>query len=85
MLCTSLLLLGVLSSAAAKPLIAKRWDDFEVKHAWVDVPKGWELHGPAPADHTIDMRIGLKQDKFDDLVATLYEVSEPSHPEYAFH
>ena len=65
--------------SSAKPLISKRWDDFEVKHAWVDVPKGWQLHAPAPAEHTFDMRIGLKQDRFDDLVTALYEVSDPSH------
>ena len=76
----SLLFAFSLSSfVLAKPLISRRWDEFEVKHAWQDVPTGWKLHTSAPLDHVIDMRISLKQDKFDDLVATLYEVSDPYH------
>lgn len=67
--------------ALTKPL-AKRWDDFQVKHTWVETPSGWEVHGDAPADHRIDMRIGLKQDKFDELVEHLYQVSDPSHERY---
>lgn len=83
MLLTPILLLGALSSATAKPLLTKRWDDFEVKHAWDEVPKGWQLHGSVPSDRTIDMRIGLKQDRFDELVSALYEVSDPLHAKYA--
>ncbi|KAI0079096.1 subtilisin-like protein [Panus rudis PR-1116 ss-1] len=82
---SSLLLLGLLQLAAAKPLISKRWDDFEVKHAWVNVPNGWELHGPAPADHKFPLRVGLKQDRFDELVTALYEVSDPNHDNYGQH
>ena len=78
---SSALLLGLIQLAASKPL-AKRWDDFEVKHAWAEVPRGWELHAPAPSDYTFDMRIGLTQDKFDELVSTLYEVSDPAHSRY---
>ena len=65
--------------ALANPLVSKRWDDFEVKHAWQDVPDGWRYHSPAPSDHVMDMRIALKQDKFEDLVAALYDVSDPYH------
>ena len=65
--------------AASKPLISKRWEEFDVKHAWDEVPRGWELHSAAPADHAFDMRVALKQDRFDDLVTALYEVSNPSH------
>ena len=75
---SSALLLGLVQLAASKPLV-RRWDDFEVKHAWAEVPRGWELHAPAPSDYTFDMRIGLKQDRFDELVAALYEVSDPAH------
>ncbi|KAL7280332.1 hypothetical protein ACG7TL_005249 [Trametes sanguinea] len=82
---SSALLLALVHLAVANPLASKRWDDLEVKHAWVEVPRGWELHGPAPADYTFDMRIGLKQDRFDDLVAALYEVSDPSHEKYGQH
>lgn len=69
----------LLPFVAAKPLLGKRWDDYEVKHTWNSVPKGWKCQGPAPADHLLDMRIALKQDKFDDLVTALYEVSDPTH------
>nr|VWP02127.1 Eukaryotic translation initiation factor 3 subunit G (eIF3g) (Eukaryotic translation initiation factor 3 RNA-binding subunit) (eIF-3 RNA-binding subunit) (Translation initiation factor eIF3 p33 subunit homolog) (eIF3 p33 homolog) [Ganoderma boninense] len=74
---SSALILGLAHLAASKPLAVKRWDDFGVKHAWAEVPRGWELHAPAPPGYTFDMRIGLKQDKFDDLVTALYEVSDP--------
>ncbi|RDX48143.1 subtilisin-like protein [Lentinus brumalis] len=82
---TSVLLLGLAHFALSNPLVSKRWDDFEVKHAWAEVPRGWELHGPAPSDYTFDMRIGLKQDKFDELVTALYEVSDPAHERYGQH
>ena len=76
---TSAVLFALLHLVAASPLVSKRWDEFSVKHAWVDVPRGWEHHAPAPADHTFNMRIGLKQDRFDELVSALYEVSDPDH------
>ena len=59
--------------------LSKRWTEFELKHGWEAVPKGWELHGAAPADHLLDMTISLKQDKFKELVEHLYEVSDPAH------
>lgn len=74
-----LLVFCLCSSALAKPLISKRWDTFEVKHAWQDVPTGWKLHDAAPLDHVLNMRIALKQDKLEELVTTLYEVSDPYH------
>ncbi|KAI0675673.1 peptidase S8/S53 domain-containing protein [Trametes maxima] len=85
MLWSSAILLGLVELAVANPLATKRWDDFEVKHAWNEVPRGWELHGPAPDDYTFDMRIGLKQDRFDELVTALYEVSDPAHERYGQH
>ncbi|PSR82588.1 hypothetical protein PHLCEN_2v6021 [Hermanssonia centrifuga] len=81
---TALLLLFV-PLASSTPLQTRKWDDFEVKHAWTDAPHGWKCHGPAPEDHVLDMRIALKQDRFDDLVAALYEVSDPSHQKYGQH
>lgn len=74
-----LLVLSLGASAFAKPLISKRWNEFEVKHAWQEVPIGWRFHDAAPLDHVLDMRIALKQDKFEDLLAALYEVSDPLH------
>ena len=58
----------------------KRWDNFQTKHAWAEVPKGWVVHDEdAPKDHMLKMRIRLKQDRFDDLVDELYQVSSPNH------
>ena len=78
MLWSTVFVLGLAQLTIAKPF-AKRWDDFSVKHEWVKIPNGWELHGPAPAEHKMDLRIGLKQSKMDELITTLYEVSDPSH------
>jgi tripeptidyl-peptidase-1 len=55
------------------------------KHSWVEVPRGWEFVRSAPADHTLDMRVGLKQARFDELVESLFEVSDPSHEKYGAH
>ena len=62
--------------------LSKRWEDFQTKHQWQEVPKGWMFHNDAPADHMLEMRIALKQDKFDELVKHLYEVSDPDHERY---
>ena len=78
MLWSTALVLGIAQLAIAKPLV-KRWNDFFVKHEWAEIPNGWQLHGPAPAEHKMDLRIGLKQDKMDELITALYEVSDPSH------
>ncbi|KAI0741645.1 peptidase S8/S53 domain-containing protein [Daedaleopsis nitida] len=82
---SSAFLLGLVQLALSKPLASKRWDDLEIKHAWEEIPRGWELHGPAPSDYTFDMRIGLKQNRFDELVTALYEVSDPAHARYGQH
>lgn len=36
-------------------------------------------------DHTVTLRIGLKQASFDKLEKELYEVSDPSHFRYGQH
>jgi len=76
---TALALSLLVGATLCKPL-HKRWDDYKVKHAWVDgVPKGWEVVGPAPLEQRLAVRIGLKQDGIDDLISHLYAVSDPSH------
>lgn len=76
----SVLFLSLLVGATLCKPVYKRWDDFKVKHAWVDgVPEGWETVGPAPSDHRLTVRIGLKQDRIGDLITHLYAVSDPSH------
>lgn len=78
MLWSTLLVLGLSNLSLSKPL-AKRWDDLAEKHSWVEIPRGWEYLSPAPADYTFDLRIGLKQDKMDELISTLMETSDPTH------
>lgn len=73
------LVVGLAQLCLTKPL-SKRWDDVAEKHSWVEIPRGWELHSSVPADYTFEMRIALKQDKIDDLIANLMETSDPAHP-----
>jgi tripeptidyl-peptidase-1 len=67
---------------ASKPVAVNRWEDLQVKHSWHEVPRGWELVGPAPADHELHMRIGLKQGRIDELISSLYQVSDPGYHRY---
>ncbi|KAJ7881181.1 peptidase S8/S53 domain-containing protein [Mycena leptocephala] len=71
--------------SGAKPLSSKRWNDLQVKHAWVEIPRGWEFHSTPAEDHLLDMRIGLKQSKLEELISSLYEVSDPAHERYGQH
>ncbi|KAF7317715.1 Subtilisin-like protein [Mycena kentingensis (nom. inval.)] len=83
----SALVLALAHLCASKPLTAKRWDGASVgvKHEWVETPKGWTYQSAPPADHLMEIRIGLKQGKFDELVKALYEVSDPVHEKYGQH
>jgi tripeptidyl-peptidase-1 len=56
------------------------------KHAWVQIPQGWEEHTSAPsADQPITLRIALKQSGIEELVSALYEVSDPESERYGRH
>ncbi|KAF9460560.1 peptidase S8/S53 domain-containing protein [Collybia nuda] len=81
---SSTFVLALAHLCVAKPL-SKRWDNLAEKHSWVDIPRGWEYLSPAPADMRFDLRVGLKQDKIEDLIATLMETSDPSHERYGKH
>ena len=41
------------------------------------VPRGWTQIGQAPRTHSIQLEIGLKQSRFDDLEKDLYEGTLP--------
>lgn len=41
--------------------------------------------GPAPGNAVLDLRIGLKQSKWEELERHLYEVSDPFHARYGQH
>jgi tripeptidyl-peptidase-1 len=81
MLWLCLPLLAPFTFADATPL-ARRWGEMKVKHAWDSVPSHWEPVGPAPEGTTIDLRIKLKSADADALIATLLEVSDPSHARF---
>ncbi|KAJ6568249.1 peptidase S8/S53 domain-containing protein [Mycena vulgaris] len=85
MLWLSAFVLGLVQLSVSKPLASKRWNDVAVKHGWVEAPRGWEFHSTPPADHLLDMRIALKQNKLDELISSLYEVSDPAHERYGQH
>lgn len=67
MLCVVTLAFGSAVSAAPKGCAHK------VKES-VSPPRGWTKAAPAPADHTIELRIGLPQPNFSELERHLYEV-----------
>ncbi|GAW14051.1 hypothetical protein ANO14919_034430 [Xylariales sp. No.14919] len=50
-----------------------------------NVPRGWTKVARAPADHVMDLQIGLTQSNFEELEKQLYEVSDPAHPKYGQH
>ncbi|KDQ08887.1 hypothetical protein BOTBODRAFT_37585 [Botryobasidium botryosum FD-172 SS1] len=75
-------LLGFIALAAASP--TKRRTPM-VKDSLAHVPRGWTLHGPAPAHHKIRLRIGLPQSNFAELEKALYDVSDPSSARYGAH
>lgn len=78
-------LLGILQSAITKPHgLDKRWDEPKVKHEWIDVPKGWVEVGRPPMDYSLKVNIGLKQERFGELLQHFYEVSDPEHHRCAF-
>jgi len=78
---SALLSLALLVSGAPSAV----WSDFTVRHALAEVPRGWEIHSRAPADHIINLSIALTQGRVDDLIRTLYEVSDPTKDTYGKH
>ncbi|KAF9807690.1 hypothetical protein IEO21_08104 [Rhodonia placenta] len=48
-------------------------------------PRGWTKTKAAPADHLIELRIGLPQPNFAVLEQHLYEISDPFHERYGVH
>lgn len=77
----SLFLLN-LPLALAVPLASKT--DYALKSSH-NAPQEWKKLGRADPDHLISLRIGLKQNQFDELERHLYEVSDPSHERYGNH
>ncbi|KAH9165054.1 subtilisin-like protein [Lactarius sanguifluus] len=63
-------------------LLAPRWDDMKVKHAWEAVPENWESLGIPSAGTTINLHLALKPHREEALVTALYEVSSPGHSKH---
>ena len=80
MLWSFLLVFGLAQLCTSK--IIRRWDNPVLKHAWLEIPHGWEYIAPAPSNHVLELRIGLKQDRIDDLIDNLMEISDPTNPRY---
>ncbi|KAF9256592.1 subtilisin-like protein [Marasmius fiardii PR-910] len=79
------LLLSIVSLACSTPL-NRRWDDFVEKHSWGgNVPKGWEFHSLPSPDTLIDLRLGLKSARLDELFYHLGQTSDPDHERYGNH
>lgn len=56
----------------------------KIKEA-IAVPRGWSQGPPAPRDHIIALRVALPQQRFHELEAHLYEISDPLHDRYGQH
>ncbi|KAG8712539.1 hypothetical protein FRC11_014906, partial [Ceratobasidium sp. 423] len=73
--------LALAALAAGSPVS----QDFSTRHALREVPSGWTAVARAPAEHNIDLRIGLKQARMTELLAILGEVSDPANARYGKH
>lgn len=68
---SAVLALSVVATAVfASPV--KTRSPYAIKDAF-KVPPRWRKIGPAPKDHIINLQIGLKQSRWDDLERILYE------------
>ena len=78
-------LLGAFQFTLSKSIrLGKRWEGSKVKHEWIEVPKGWVEVGQPPGDYLLEMGIGLKQGRFDELLEHLDQVSHPDHHRHVF-
>jgi len=75
---TLVTVLGLAQLTASTNLL-KRWDNLAEKHAWVDIPKGWSYKATPPADYVFNLKIALKQHRFNELIDNLMEISDPTH------
>jgi tripeptidyl-peptidase-1 len=60
----------LISTVLGSPVSSR--SSYSVKERHV-VPKGWTRTGPAPADTIVDLRIALKQSRFNELERHLLE------------
>ena len=70
------MLVPVVACASLLQLVCGSPARFSSEYAVKDyhrAPRGWKDEGPAPADHVIDLSIGLTQSRFKELERHLYE------------
>ncbi|KAH9928380.1 tripeptidyl peptidase A [Fomitopsis serialis] len=77
------LFFGLLAAAGVAAAPGKDYEH-KVKET-IAPPRGWTRVKPAPADHFLDLRIGLPQRNFPLLEQHLYEISDPFHERYGAH
>lgn len=78
---TAILAIGALAASVAATPVRSSYAVKE-RHA---VPREWTRIDDAPRRHTINLQIGIKQHRFDELEQQLYEVSDPEHARYGEH
>ena len=66
------LLLLISIGAIASPIASSPDYEYTVKDRH-EAPPGWSVMGPAPSEHLLDISIGLKQSRFDELERILYQ------------
>ena len=84
MLWSSLLVLGLVQLSDASTTLLRRWDNLAVKHSWSSIPHGWEHKAAAPSNHVLELRVGLKQNRIDELIDNLMEISDPKSSRYPY-
>ncbi|KAF5373905.1 hypothetical protein D9758_000883 [Tetrapyrgos nigripes] len=82
---TTLAFIPLLGLATATPVLDNHFSNFQTKHSWATIPKGWTYHSTPPSDTLISLRLGLKQNRFDELISHLKQVSDPFHTRYGQH
>jgi tripeptidyl-peptidase-1 len=64
-------IVAVISTVLGNPVVSPR-SSYSIRERHV-VPKGWTRTGPAPANAIVNLRIALKQSRFDELERHLLE------------
>ena len=67
---TSILTVVLAGVAVASPLKGRSTYTLKEAHS---APRKWTRIGPAPESHIINLQIGLKQSRFDELERHLFE------------
>lgn len=77
----ALLATQALAAALPDPFINT---DYTVKETH-SIPRGWSRVSKPSKDHLLELQIGLKQERFDELRKHLFEISDPKHARYGQH